>query len=272
MGKIYQGILGPFSGKVGTVVGSVRKGQGYMRGLATSKKDARTTAQLTQRQKFTMSHLLLKPIVPYLRVGFRGYTGVQTPYNAGTSHAVKECIVGKYPNLGFDPSKLTISSGSLEAVEVYSVSIKNNVASFSWTDNSDGLHAFIHDFAMPMVYNFTKCKAIYSLESVSRVDAKATLNIPASWSKDKLSCYIAFASIETDAVSDCIYIGDVKSDGSVEEGANGIILYKTSSEDTTDNNSPSTPSTPTGDKGSESGSSDSGSQTKPGGKGGTSLE
>lgn len=46
MGKIYQGILGPFSGKVGTVVGSIRKGQGYMRGLAASKKDARTESQL----------------------------------------------------------------------------------------------------------------------------------------------------------------------------------------------------------------------------------
>ena len=66
MGKIYQGILGPFSGKVGTVVGSIRKGQGYMRGLAASKKDARTESQLAQRAKFAITQKLLKGITPYL--------------------------------------------------------------------------------------------------------------------------------------------------------------------------------------------------------------
>ena len=35
MGTIKQGILGGFSGKVGTVVGSSWKGISYMRGLAT---------------------------------------------------------------------------------------------------------------------------------------------------------------------------------------------------------------------------------------------
>lgn len=35
MGKINQGILGGFSGKVGTVVGGSWKGTAYMRGLPT---------------------------------------------------------------------------------------------------------------------------------------------------------------------------------------------------------------------------------------------
>ena len=89
MGKIYQGILGPFSGKVGTVVGSIRKGQGYMRGLAASKKDARTESQLAQRAKFAITQKLLKGITPYLRVGYRGNTDTATPYNVATSKNVK---------------------------------------------------------------------------------------------------------------------------------------------------------------------------------------
>ena len=236
MGKIYQGILGPFSGKVGTVVGSIRKGQGYMRGLAASKKDARTVAQMAQRTKFAMAQQLLKAITPYIRIGYRGYTGAQTPYNAAMSHTVKNCIGGNYPSFGYDPSKFAVSTGALEMVEVYSASVKQNTATFTWTDNSDEHSAYMNDFAMPMVYNFTRRKAVFSTEKASRVDGKATLEIPSSWSKDKLSCYLAFASVEKDSVSDSIYIGDVKSDGSVEEGANGIIVPDGSSSGTTPSN------------------------------------
>lgn len=270
MGKIYQGILGPFSGKVGTVVGSIRKGQGYMRGLAASKKDARTESQLAQRAKFAITQKLLKGITPYLRVGYRGNTDTATPYNVATSKNVKLCIAGKYPSLGFDPSKLVLSEGSLEGVEIYAASIKNNVATFTWTDNSDEQSANMNDFAMPMVYNFSKCKAIYSLEKASRVDGNTILDIPASWKNDKLSCYIAFAAVETNAVSDTIYIGDVKTDGSVAEGANGIILEDGSSEAKKDNTSSggsgnsgsgstTTPTTPSGGSSSSGSSTDSGS-------------
>ena len=270
MGKIYQGILGPFSGKVGTVVGSIRKGQGYMRGLAASKKDARTESQLAQRAKFAITQKLLKGITPYLRVGYRGNTDTATPYNVATSKNVKLCIAGKYPSLGFDPSKLVLSEGSLEGVEIYAASIKNNVATFTWTDNSDEQSANMNDFAMPMVYNFSKCKAIYSLEKASRVDGNTTLDSPASWKNDKLSCYIAFAAVETNAVSDTIYIGDVKTDGSVAEGANGIILEDGSSEAKKDNTSSggsgnsgsgstTTPTTPSGGSSSSGSSTDSGS-------------
>lgn len=254
MGEIKQGILGPFSGKVGTVVGSIRKGHGYMRALAPSKKDAKTVAQLTQRMKFSMAHQLLKPVLPYLRVGLRGYTDIQTPYNAATSYAVRVCIVGKYPALGFDPSKLVLSEGSLEGVETHSATVSNNVVSFTWADNSDDTSAYMDDFAMPLVYNFTKCKAVYSTDKVSRIDTKASLTIPASWKNDKLSCYIAFASVENNAVSDTIYIGDVKSDGSVVEGANGIILTDGASSGDTGN----TPSTPSGGGSSSSGGSSTG--------------
>ena len=140
------------------------------------------------------------------------YNRCLSPYNVATSKNVKLCIAGKYPSLGFDPSKLVLSEGSLEGVEIYAASIKNNVATLTWTDNSDEQSANMNDFAMPMVYNFSKCKAIYSLEKASRVDGNTTLDIPASWKNDKLSCYIAFAAVETNAVSDTIYIGDVKTD------------------------------------------------------------
>ncbi len=52
MGKIKQGILGGFKGKVGTVIGASWNGIAYMRGLAQSVKNPKTAAQLQQRAFF----------------------------------------------------------------------------------------------------------------------------------------------------------------------------------------------------------------------------
>ncbi len=52
MGKIKQGILGGFKGKVGTVIGVSWNGISYMRGLAQSVKNPKTAAQLQQRAFF----------------------------------------------------------------------------------------------------------------------------------------------------------------------------------------------------------------------------
>ena len=52
MGKIKQGILGGFKGKVGTVIGSSWNGIAYMKGLPQSQKDPKTAAQLSQRNYF----------------------------------------------------------------------------------------------------------------------------------------------------------------------------------------------------------------------------
>ena len=52
MGKIKQGILGGFKGKVGTVIGASWNGISYMRGIAQSVRNANTAAQQTQRGFF----------------------------------------------------------------------------------------------------------------------------------------------------------------------------------------------------------------------------
>ena len=52
MGKIKQGILGGFKGKVGTVIGSSWNGIAYMKGQAQNVKNPKTPAQMIQRDFF----------------------------------------------------------------------------------------------------------------------------------------------------------------------------------------------------------------------------
>ena len=255
MGKIRQGILGGFNGTVGTVIGGSWKGLAYMRGKAQSIKNPRTEKQMAQRIKFGMAQKFVKVMTAYLQVGFRNYTQHQTATNAAMSHTVRNCITGKYPTFAIDPSKVLVSCGSLMPGRFSTVKVENNVATFTWEDNSDESHANIDDFAMPLIYNFTKGEAIFTTEEASRVDCKTTLKIPADWSNDALSCYLAFASVQDDSVSNSIYVGDIK---------NGV---KAPDKDT-DKNNPSG-----GGSGSEGGSGNeggSGSGTGSDGGGGSS--
>lgn len=71
MGEIKQGILGGFSGKVGTVIGSTWKDVSYMRAMAISVSNPRTPKQQTQRGKFAMSLNFLRSITPYVREGYQ---------------------------------------------------------------------------------------------------------------------------------------------------------------------------------------------------------
>lgn len=81
MGTIKQGILGGFSGKVGTAIGSSWKGISYMRGRAQSVKNPRTEGQMEQRSKFalTLDFLLLATLrqLPHFRQHLHHCEGVE---------------------------------------------------------------------------------------------------------------------------------------------------------------------------------------------------
>jgi len=85
MGTIRKGILGGFSGKVGTVVGGSWKGIAYMRSLPMKVRNPRTLPQMNQRSKFATTLRFLKPMTALLRTGWKLYANRQTPFNAAMS-------------------------------------------------------------------------------------------------------------------------------------------------------------------------------------------
>ena len=73
MGTIKKGILGGFSGKVGTVVGANWKSISYMCSLPQKVKNPRTVGQRSQRSKFSLTLKLLQPMTAFLRTGWKLY-------------------------------------------------------------------------------------------------------------------------------------------------------------------------------------------------------
>jgi hypothetical protein len=208
MGTIKQGILGGFSGKVGTVVGGSWKGISYMRSLAQNVKNPRTDAQMTQRSKFALTLAFLKPITNYVRVGFKPYATKQTAFNAAMSYIVANAISGEYPNHTLDFAKVLVSRGSLFPVENASAEADAGKITISWTDNSGISDALPTDVAMPLVFNPLKVEAVFSTSAAARADGMAEINLPADWVGDNVEVYLGFVSADGKAIANSIYLGE----------------------------------------------------------------
>ena len=114
MGTIKKGILGGFSGKVGTVVGASWKGIAYMRGQAVHTKNPRTAGQIYQRDAIKAVTLALRPIASTLRLTFAEYAKKMSAFNKAVSINYKEAIVDQDGQPVVDYSKLILSKGTLQ--------------------------------------------------------------------------------------------------------------------------------------------------------------
>ena len=218
MGRINQGILGGFSGRVGTVVGSNWKTVHYMRALAVSVNNPRTDKQQHQRTKFGMAVAFLKAINPYIRVGYKGYAQRQTSFNAAMSYLIRNAVKGEGLDLSIDYAKVLVSRGSLMPVFNAEGIVKDGKVTFTWTDNSGMGDAAKSDVAMPLAYNKDKGEAVYLTHAATRAEATAELILPASWDGDALAIYLGFADEQGTQMANSICLSDTASSGGGSQG------------------------------------------------------
>lgn len=194
MGQIKQGILGGFSGKVGTVVGSSWKNVSYMRALAISVNNPRTMKQQAQRGKFTKSLRFLCAIVPYVRTGYKQLGQGCTAFNAAMSYMLRHAVVGSGVDLAVDYERALVARGTLMPAFNAAVTKEAGKLSFSWDDNSGMGDALATDLAMPLAYNKVRGDAVYLLSGATRGEGKVELTLPDNWDGEALAVYLAFAS------------------------------------------------------------------------------
>ena len=73
MATFEHGILGGFSGKVGTVIGGNWKGIDYKRSKSKRRKFNPSQKQLEQQAKFALMMLFLRPMSSLLETSFNDY-------------------------------------------------------------------------------------------------------------------------------------------------------------------------------------------------------
>ena len=210
MDTIKQGILGGFSGKVGTVIGSFWKGKSYMRGLTQSFHDPKTASQLAQRAKFSVMSKFISQIQTVAKVGFKDSENGTTALNEALSYNLKNAITGTFPNFLIDYPNAVVSMGPLPNVENPTATDDGSGhVEFTWNNNTGDSGAEANDEVMIAVYNHDKNKALAITSVAKRADQTYTFTTPTAWSSDTAHVYIAVKSDKDTTTSKSEYLGSV---------------------------------------------------------------
>lgn len=210
MGKINQGILGGFSGKVGNVIGGNWKGIDYMRVKPASVHNPRTEGQMDQRTRFAQVLQFLQPMKDFIKVGYKNYAIKMTQFNSAMSYILKNAVTGSFPNYTIDYANALISRGSLAgALNGSATSSTAGAVEFTWYDNSSEGNAQATDKALILAYNKTKGEAVFVTDGAIRTAGTQTLTVPDDFSGDAVECFIAFISADGLSVSNSKYVGSI---------------------------------------------------------------
>ena len=207
---IRQGILGGFSGKVGTVVGSYWKGVWYMRALPQQHGDHTMMLLKTEQQRrFSVVSDFLLPLLPVIREGFRHY-GIRrmSAYNAAMSHALKNAVTGDYPEYRIDYGKVLLAKGSLAAAAGAAVARSGAAFHVTWADNSQVSGCDAADLARVVLFN--RAKRCYITDtSHTRQSGDVTVPVPSGWNGDTVLAFVHFLSADGRKVSNSVFAGEV---------------------------------------------------------------
>lgn len=209
MGIISKGILGGFSGTVGTVIGGTWKGITYMRSQPARKTGTSSPAQLEQQAKFKLAIGFISAMGGLLMISFRNYAVKMTGRNSALSYTLKNAITGTYPAYSIDYEAVLVSRGDLpNALAPSALAGASSEIVFSWTDNSGVGIAKATDKAILVVYCPDMNLALYTTGSAERSEITDSIDASTFGGK-QVETYIGFISADGKNVASSVYTGQL---------------------------------------------------------------
>jgi hypothetical protein len=209
MGTFNKGILGGFSGKTGTVIGSNWKGRTVMRSLPGKRTKAASPDQLDQQEKFALVVSFLSSMTDLLKITFRNFASKVSGFNAAVSYNLQKAVSGEGSPFTIDYSMAQVSLGFLpNASSPMAVAETGNKVSFSWMDNSGTGRAKSTDAVILVAFCAATGRSVYSVGEAFRGDLTLALDTSVFAGKE-VQTWICFVSDDSKMVSDSFYTGAV---------------------------------------------------------------
>lgn len=204
------GINGPFSGKVGSVVGSPVNGTNYMRSLPRRKKvEKPSEAQLSQREKIKIIDKLIRIMTRVISFGFNKNFPGSSGYNNATAYALKNALDTTTTPFSIRYSKVLVTRG--EYPNDANLSAEPGLPGFvlfKW-ENITGLGvAKANDKVILVAYSSLENEMLFTSENAVRSDKTATLNLD-DFKGQSVETYISFLKADGSEVSSSFYTGQV---------------------------------------------------------------
>lgn len=210
MAKLRRGILGPLSGKIGPVVTSTWKNTVYVRAMPQRKNDPKTPAQVAMREKFKFIHGMLRPLRPFIKVGFRHLATDVMEINLAFSLAYRKAVTGTYPDLVVDYSQLAISEGRLLPLKEPEMIIDAaNKLYISWNVDFKPYSSY-SDLVMLVLHCPALGLAGGLIGGFERGERQCQFNIPPMMLNQDVDVYISLFAVNGKEASNSQYMGRIR--------------------------------------------------------------
>jgi hypothetical protein len=208
MARLKSGIIGPISGKVGTVIGSTWKGQPYLKAAHKPRTKRISQKELANRRKFAMAQEWLRPLTKFVREGFKGYTETVEGFVAAKSWLLKNSFEGEGADLRINPALVKLSHGDLPLSADIIASVNDDMyLQFTW-DPSRVEGGSPMDQVMLMAYNIKRGFGYRVLYGQFRSAGSDGFSLgPAKG--ETFHLYLAFMAEDRSRQSDSVYLGAI---------------------------------------------------------------
>ena len=208
MARISKGILGGFSGKVGTVVGANFRGKDIIRSVPKKSDRKPTEAQALQQAKFKLVIQFLQPLKVIQTKYFGQSSGVKSKVNLAASYMLENAIlvVAEIPQLIFN--KILITKGELAGFQNPDVTpAAGRVLDFTWEDNSLQGNAKATDVANVVCYNEILNEFQVFNTAATRADGAAQVTLPGYFGGLDVQVWIYFNNEQQKLACNSPYLG-----------------------------------------------------------------
>ncbi len=208
MGRLSNGVHGALQGKMGQMIGSSRNGIPYVKGLYKDRTKTVSEKELANRKKFALAQSWLKPLLDFVREGFRGFSQRSEGFIAAKSWLLKNSFIQNASGMSIDPALVKVSFGDLYLPENLSVSqTDTGDLKFTWDPvykNGSG-----YDQLMVLAYDLERGYVQFNTTGQFRSTGTDMLKLERSRGKNFL-VYAAFNAADRSRQSDSVYLGEWK--------------------------------------------------------------
>ena len=207
MAKSKNGANGPVRGRIGNLVYTEWKGVDIVK-RAPVRTAPFSEKQLFRQHIFKLAQEWLKPITPFVRMGYNAYTSTTQGFTAAKSFLLKHALVINGNEASIDPSLMLVSYGELPLPPAITMELnEEKELLFTW-DTSLMPDSAPLDQVLLLAYNVEKEEPFYSLGGNFRRTGSAVLPLTHA-SPGEFHVYLALVAEDKSRQSNSTYLGTV---------------------------------------------------------------
>lgn len=206
MATIKNGILGGFTGKVGSVVGYRTYGVDRMRSISERTAPA-TAAELKNRKQFKLVQDTLNCIKSLIKIGFKDYWTKTGGIRGAVSYNKTQALQVTDDDCLIVPERFKFSGGPLPGLKNTNVVLERpDLLRFNW-DSAASYEASPKDQVMLLAIDLEGKKACYESLGNFRSSGTDVLNLDHHLAGKAIDIYIAVVAKDRSKQADSQYLG-----------------------------------------------------------------